>query len=111
MKNRKITQLFTALLFAIMFLSAGNAFSQSKVETVVMKDCCMMKDGKMMLMTNGKMTRMKKHMMMENGTKCKKNGVCVSKDGTRTRMQNGNCMDKSGKMDNCAVMAPANTKK
>lgn len=66
--------------------------------TSTMKDHCMMKDGKMMMMKNGKTMTMKKDMLMKNGTTCKMNGECIMKDGTKMMMKDGDCMEMSGKM-------------
>jgi hypothetical protein len=102
-RNDTIKKMFIAMLFIAIGLSSGKAFSQNKIETQVMKDCCMMKDGKMMQMKDGKLTKMKKKVIMADGTKCKPNGVCVMKDGTRIKMTEGNCIDNMGKIDDCAM--------
>lgn len=101
--TKTIAKVFTIMLFMLLCLNPTATIAQSKINTSVMKDCCMMKDGKMMVFKDGKMTRMKKSMTMENGTICKRNGVCIMKDGTRVKMKEGNCMDNSGKMDNCST--------
>ena len=62
------------------------------------KDCCMMKDGKMMMMQGGKMAPMTKDMTMANGTVCKTDGTCTMKDGTTMTMKEGQCMMMDGKM-------------
>ena len=62
------------------------------------KDCCMMKDGKMMTMTGGKMMPMTKDMTMADGTVCKIDGTCTKKDGTSMAMKDGQCMMMDGKM-------------
>ena len=110
MKNKMITQLLFAVLFLMVGLTTSTTFAQNKMDTEMMKDCCMMKDGKMMQMKDGKLMRMKKKMIMENGTKCKPNGVCVMKDGSRMKMKEGNCMDSSGSMDNCSMMVKGASK-
>ena len=62
------------------------------------KDCCMMKDGKMMMMKDGKMMPMTGNMTMSDGTVCMTNGTCVKKDGAKMTMKNGQCMMMDGKM-------------
>jgi len=111
--KRNIKKVCIALLFVAIGLTSGKAFSQNKIETQIMKDCCMMKDGKMMQMKDGKLTKMKKKVILADGTKCKPNGVCVMKDGTRIKMVEGNCIDNAGKIDDCAMgfKNPANDKK
>ena len=105
MKNKKIIGVVLAsMLLTIVCLTASNVFAQTKTKSAMMKDCCMMKDGKMMLMKSGKMMPMEKDMTMKNGTTCMTNGECIMKDGKKMKMQEGDCMDMSGKMDKCAMM-------
>ena len=87
------------LMMALCFI-ATNSSAQSK-ESKKMKDCCMMKDGKMMYCKDGKTMSMDKDMTMQNGTKCMTNGECVMKDGTKMKMKEGECMDMNGKIDKC----------
>ena len=65
-----------------------------------MKDCCMMKDGKMMMMKDGKKMEMDKDMTMPNGTMVMKDGTCMMKDGTKMMMKEGDKMDMNGNMMN-----------
>ncbi len=105
MKNKKmIFVMLASMLSVFMCASTSTSFAQAKKHSSMMKDCCMMKDGKMMMMKNGKMMPMKKSMTMANGTKCMTNGECILKDGTKMQMKNGECMDMKGKMDNCDMM-------
>ncbi|GEP51921.1 hypothetical protein FNO01nite_25930 [Flavobacterium noncentrifugens] len=96
--------LFTSLCLGL-FLLSGTAHAQSsKLNVSVIKDCCMMTEGKMMQLKNGQLTPIKKPVILANGTKVKRNGKCILPDGTKIRMVEGNCMDNSGKLDNCAVV-------
>ena len=105
MKNKKmIAPMIASMLMLVVFFTASNSYAQTKTDAGTMKDCCMMKDGKMMQMKSGKMMPMEKDMTMKNGTKCMTNGECVMKDGKKMMMKDGECMDMSGKMDNCAMM-------
>ena len=61
-------------------------------------DGCMMMDGKMMMLKHGKMTAMKKQVTMSNGTTCMMDGKCINKDGTKTKMKEGDHMDMDGNM-------------
>ena len=103
MKTYKM--LFTSLCLGL-FLLSGNAQAQtkSKLDVSVIKDCVMMTEGKMMQLKNGQLTPIKKPVMLANGTKIKRNGKCILPDGSRIKMVEGNCMDNSGKLDNCAVV-------
>ena len=105
MKTKKmIPAIFASLLIVVLCLTTNNSSAQTKKDSTIMKDCCMMKDGKMMCMKNGKTMPMDKDMTMKNGTKCMKNGECIMKDGKKMQMKEGECMDMSGKMDKCEMM-------
>ena len=106
MKNTsKITKICAAILVLAVCFTTNNIFAQTKTKKVMMmKDCCMMKDGKMMVMKDGKTMPMTKDMKMKNGTTCMVNGECVTKDGKKMTMKEGDCMDMSGKMDKCSMM-------
>ncbi len=105
MKNQKlIATMFASMLMLVMCFNASNNFGQTPKKSTPMKDCCMMKEGKMMQMIDGKMMPMEKEMTMKNGTKCMTNGECMMKDGKKMMMKEGDCMDMSGKMDKCSMM-------
>ena len=105
MKTKKmIASMFASMLMVVLCFTTSNSFAQKKAEPATMKDCCMMKDGKMMCMKDGKTMLMDKDMTMKNGTKCMTNGECIMKDGKKMQMKEGDCMDMSGKMDKCAMM-------
>ncbi len=105
MKNKKmIAQMIASMLMLVVFFTVSNSFAQTKTDGGTIKDCCMMKDGKMMQMKSGKMMPMEKDMTMKNGTKCMTNGECIMKDGKKMKMQEGECMDMSGNMDRCSMM-------
>lgn len=104
MKNKKMIAVMFASMLMLVCFTASNSFAQTKPSSAKMKDCCMMKDGKMMQMKDGKMMPMDKDMTMKNGAKCMTNGECIMKDGKKMKMKEGDCMDMSGKMDNCAMM-------
>lgn len=98
--------MFASMLMMVLCFTANNSFAQTKTNTdaTMMKDCCMMKDGKMMQMKSGIMMPMDSTMTMTNGTMCMTNGECKMKDGKKMKMKEGDCMDMSGKMDKCAMM-------
>ena len=87
-----------SLLILFLTVSSLSVNAQAKQNTSTMKDCCMMKDGKMMVMKDGKTMPMEKDMVMKNGTTCMTNGECIMKDGSKMMMKNGDCMEMSGKM-------------
>lgn len=101
MKNLKLisTKAVSFLTLFLMVISLSTTAQTAKKSTM-MKDCCMMKDGKMLVMKGGKTMPMEKSMVMKNGTTCMKNGECTMKDGKKMQMKNGDCMEMSGKMCN-----------
>ena len=58
----------------------------------------MMQNGKMMVVKNGNMMPMEKDMTLRNGTKFMVDGTCMTKDGKKTMMKEGEMMDMDGKM-------------
>ena len=96
--------MWASMLMLFVCFTVVNTFAQNKKDSAMMKDCCMMKDGKMMLMKDGKTMPMEKDMTMKNGTKCMVNGECIMSNGKKMKMKEGDCMDMSGKMDHCAMM-------
>ncbi len=58
---------------------------------------CTLKDGKMIMMKNGKAIPMMASMTMSDGTKCLADGTCQRKDGTTYKMKEGECMIMNGK--------------
>ena len=113
MENKKIiSALFASMLIVAICFTASNSFAQTKMDSKMMKDCCMMKDSKMMCVKDGKIMPMEKEMTMKNGTICMVNGECVMKDGTKMKMKEGECIDMSGMMSDCGMMMKdAKTKK
>ena len=102
MKN-KLTSAFASLLMLVFFLTSGNTFAQTTSKSGLKKECCMMKDGKMMHMKDGKTMPMETDMTMSNGTVCMVNGECVTEDGKKMMMKEGQCMDMAGKLENCSM--------
>ena len=97
-------------IFVFLFISllGTGAFAQNdkKIDKMdkmksekTMKDCVMMKDGKMMVMKNGKTMEMDKDMAMSNGTMVMKDGTVKMKDGKTMMMKNGDHMYMNGKID------------
>ena len=78
------------------FVAAAHA--QDKMGDKKMKNCVMMKDGKMMVMKDGKTMMMDQDMKMKNGTMVMKDGTVKMKDGKTMMMKEGESMDMGGKM-------------
>ena len=83
-----------------MMLEEGDAITidGKMMKHHTMKDCCVMKDGKMMMMKDGKMTPMTEDMTLADGTKCMANGECIMKDGTKMMMKDGDKLMMDGTM-------------
>lgn len=102
MKPKKmISTVFASLLVMVLCFASTNLSAQTKKDSTKMKECCMMKDGKMMVCKDGVTMPMEKDMTMKNGTVCMVNGECVMKDGKKMTMKEGECIDMNGKMDKC----------
>lgn len=104
MKTKTISTMLASLLILVLSFTVNNSYAQAQNDSIKMKDCCLMKDGKMMCMKEGKTMPMDKDMTMKNGTKCMTNGDYVMKNGKTMKMKEGECMDMNGKMDNCSMM-------
>ncbi|HEX8561591.1 MAG TPA: DUF6799 domain-containing protein [Flavobacterium sp.] len=104
--TRTIAKLFTAFSIIALCLAPSKSTAQtSKLETSVVKDGYVMMDGKMMALKDGKLAPMKKKVVMSNGTKVSKSGVVKTTDGKKVKMKDGNCVDNTGKVDDCNVNA------
>ena len=101
----------TSLFTMVLFLTFANSNAQTKKKSHTMKDCCMMKDGKMMVMKDGKTMPMDKEMTMKNGTTCMTNGECTMKDGSKMMMKDGERMDMNGTMHSSKMMTKKKTTK
>ena len=63
-------------------------------------DGVVMKNGKLMMVKNGKKTLMDHEMSMGNGMKVLSNGTIIKKDGTKMMMKEGQYMDMAGNLRN-----------
>ena len=102
--QKTIATVVASMLMLVICFKSSNSFAQTKTKQVMMKDCYMMKGGKMMVMKDGKTMPMEMDMTMKNGTKCMTTGECIMKDGKKIMMKEGDCMEMSGKMGKCSMM-------
>lgn len=58
--------------------------------------CAVIKGNKLLVMYNGK--EITEDVMLSNGTKIRKDGIVVKKDGTQTTLKEGECIDLEGEM-------------
>lgn len=70
----------------------------NKMSHPSMKDCVMMKDGKMMQMKAGKTMMMKKDMTFANGNMVMMDGAMKMKNGSSHMLKEGDCVTMNGKM-------------
>jgi regulator of RNase E activity RraA len=63
-----------------------------------MKDCVMMKDGKVMVMKGGAVTALYGDLTLTNGTTVKSDGTVKASDGTTMKLMEGEKIDMDGKM-------------
>ena len=63
-----------------------------------MKDCVMMKDGKMMVMKGGKKMDMETEMTLTNGSTINTEGMLTKQDGKTKQLKNGDGLYMDGKM-------------
>src|SRR5579862_2917818 len=89
------------LLAVAIFCSLGAMAQDSKMDDAKMdhkmKDCVMMKDGKMMTMMDGKTMVMDKDMTLKNGTVVMTNGMVKTKKGKTMQLKDGESLDMNGK--------------
>jgi hypothetical protein len=74
--------------FCLFLTFAATASAQSSR----MKDCVMMKDGKMMVMKGGMSMMMMSDSTFKNGTMVMKDGTVKMKDGTTHLLKDGECV-------------------
>lgn len=87
------------MLFATLILATGIFAQESKTKMDhKMKDCVMMKDGKMMVRKEGKTMDMDQDMTMQNGAVVMKDGTVKWKNGKTTKLKDGDCVYMDGKM-------------
>ena len=72
--------------------------SHGKMSHMKMKDCVMMKGGKMMVMKGGEKMEMESETSFSNGSKVGTDGMLTKKDGTTKQLKNGDCVYMDGKM-------------
>ena len=85
---------FCCMLFAPVFFPVTSC-AQSTMQDKNMKEkevTVKMKDGKMMLYSNGAWTSMTTASVMSDGSKVSTNGTVTAKDGKTKMLKNGQCV-------------------
>lgn len=88
---KTLLKTLTVALISLAFLNTG--FAGDK-----MKDCVHMKDGKMMMMKDGKEITMEKDMTMSDGSKVTMDGTHIHKDGKKMKLKEGDMVMMDGSM-------------
>ena len=97
-------KLIMCLLVAGTFTTAAVAQDSTKSvstktdKTSHMKDCVMMKDGKMVEMNKSGITPLAKDLALSNGTVVNVDGTVKSPDGTILKLKDGEAVDMEGKL-------------
>lgn len=97
---KKLVYFFVATgLFAN--IAAAQQTNQKKASGNMM-ECCVMKNGKMVCMKDGKQIPMSHEMTMNDMT-VMPDGTCKMKNGKTMKLKEGQCCDKKGKIhSDCA---------
>jgi hypothetical protein len=97
MKYRTVTLAVVGLFLSVSFLASP--------VLAVEKDGIMMKDGKLMMMHDGReVSRMDREMTLSNGTKIMMNGKMKMKNGKEIQLQEGQMVMMDGKMMEVKMM-------
>ena len=111
---KKLLVLTTAMLFVVGSLCAQETKKGEKEEEKneekmekkskmhkmdhQMKDCVMMKDGKVMVMKHGENSELTESMTLENGATVAPDGTVTTKEGKTKKLQDGQAVYMNGKM-------------
>ena len=85
------------LLFALGIMAAGVYAQAPSKNDPKTKDYVVMKEGKMLLVKNGKTTAMDKEMTLSDGTRVMSDGKVMMKDGSTKLLEEGETLTLDGK--------------
>ena len=91
---KKLFVLIATVLFAF-HVTAQDITPGSDVD-VKYKYCVVLKDGKIKVMEEGK--ELVTDVILANGTKITLDAIVIRKDGSKQSLQNGECVDKDGRI-------------
>jgi len=86
--NMKMKTLKSAVAFTVIAAFSSFGLMAGEMKEDAMKDCAMMKDGKMMVMKDGKTMAMEHTMTMSDGTKVTKKGMMKMANGKKPSEEN-----------------------
>ena len=87
-------KLLAVVILTLSFVSTG--FTADDKE--MMKDHIMMKDGKVMMIKEGKSMPLDKELTLSNGAKVTVDGTVTTKAGNKMMLKEGEMMDMDGQM-------------
>jgi hypothetical protein len=110
---KKLILAFTAILFSLNVFATSDSTKVMKTHKTVVThkrtttsyssrkahpDGVMLVDGKVMMIKDGKMTKLESDTYLNNGTKVTPEGMCTDKTGTSMMMKEGEHLDMEGNM-------------
>src|ERR1051326_6895680 len=87
------------LITIFAFSLSLTAFAQDSIQRIQMdtsKNCLTLRNGKVILLQNGKATPLKQDTTLPNGTKITVLGRIIPKNGAKTEMKTGECFNYEG---------------
>jgi hypothetical protein len=115
--QKKLCMKKLLILLAAVFFAAGlhaQDTSKSKMtsgKSSHMKDCYMMKNGKMVMEKNGTTSDMTEDVTLSNGTMVMKDGTVKTKDGKTITLKDGQCVYTDGKIKTMSSMSSSSSGK
>jgi|ERR1051325_2052963 hypothetical protein len=77
-------------------MEPNNGYESQNMQLDTAQNCLAMKNGKVVIMQNGKETALKKDTVLINGTKIKMNGLVIKKNGSKMMMKENECFNWEG---------------
>ncbi len=97
MKNLIAICLLVVSMEALVQAAKVMEHRQATIVQTEQKDCIMMKDGKMVEIKNGKITRMTSDITFDNGRQVTTMGEVMERNGATSQMKEGDALDMNGK--------------
>lgn len=101
---KKLLMIAMAFTFAAASATAQeDTTTKSKATTQKLQDCVMMKDGKMVVRKNGKITDLTDSTTVSDGTVIRVDGVVTKPDGKQIQLKDDDCVFMDGKIRHITV--------
>jgi hypothetical protein len=91
---KKIILVIAGFIFAANVMAQDNNYGTQSEKPKNTSYCAMLKDGKMMLMAEGK--QVFNDVRLANGTEIKTDGTVIKADKSEAVLKNGDCIDQDG---------------